>query len=131
MTSTKIAQSLAIYGVLPNKTKTAKVLGLDKNRHFWRGMVDGDGHVRLSSRNQAVIGLTGTKEICLQFARFVRDVSSAKGGIFRNHSIWEMRAKCKPAAEIIRCLYDPCEIALPRKLEAAKKVLAFYSPYRP
>lgn len=52
--SKHIVQSLARYGIIPNKTYDHSVsIYIPKGkleRHFWRGCVDGDGHVGLYGR---------------------------------------------------------------------------------
>jgi hypothetical protein len=32
-----------MFGVIPKKRLVAKVIGLEGNRHFWRGVLDRDG----------------------------------------------------------------------------------------
>jgi len=44
--SKRIAGKLIEFGVTARKSLTAKVIGLQDNRHFWRGVVDGDGHIK-------------------------------------------------------------------------------------
>ena len=41
--SKKIADILAMFGVIPKKSLVAKVIGLEGNRHFWCGVLDRDG----------------------------------------------------------------------------------------
>ena len=44
--SKSIADRLIELGVTPRKSLTARVIGLENNRHFWRGVLDGDGYIK-------------------------------------------------------------------------------------
>ena len=41
-TSKRLAGKLIAFGVTHRKSLTAKVIGLEDDKHFWRGVLDGD-----------------------------------------------------------------------------------------
>ena len=47
--SARLVAALSIYGVTHNKTLEGRAQGLEMNRHFWRGMIDGDGHISIAT----------------------------------------------------------------------------------
>jgi intein-encoded DNA endonuclease-like protein len=61
-----LADALSRYGVLPKKTHTTKVIGLENNRDFWRGVVDGDGYIGFH-KGKARIDLVGSETLLSQF----------------------------------------------------------------
>jgi len=118
--SNRIVEKLAEYGIVPRKSKTAKVPeSLNNNRHFWRGMVDGDGWVsRRRNNNRPLIGLCGTPDVIEKFQNFLQ----ATWYNYRPHAINSKSDYCceisvcgKWAVKIIRLLYTDCSIALDRK----------------
>lgn len=134
VTSQQIGEKLISYGVVPNKTYSAKCLNeeLLNNRHFWRGMIDGDGCIRQykSPRTNVKtlsksIDLTGTKEICEQFLDFVRKIIPNKNTVRKL-----IRAKCSricfygnTAEAIIKHLYEDCTVSLDRKYSLAQDII--------
>ena len=128
--SSKIAADIARYGIVPRKTFIAKALnGVEKSRHFWRGVVDGDGCLGINRRtvrgktySYPRLELCGSEELMWQFYKFVTDFTTMKrswprpmGSIFRItiHA---------PAQDVIGFLYKDCSIALSRKLRLAKAI---------
>lgn len=70
--SNRIADKLAEYGIVPRKSKIAKVPEILKNnRHFWRGMVDGDGWISQRQDGSIATGICGTHDIVYNFKKFV------------------------------------------------------------
>ena len=130
--SHRLADALAKYGVLPRKSLTAKVSGLEENRHFWRGVIDGDGGVyesaRASGRIRPSVYLCGSLELLWQFADFVqKSVGGSLPGVTGLGTIWQCSVQDRRAVAFIHQVYGDCEVALPRKWEVANRLM-FWQP---
>lgn len=123
--SSKIAESLAKYGVTPRKSFTAKVIGLENNRHFWRGMIDGDGCISdISKGRPKSVGLVGSKASMEQFALFVGAITNLpKPKVRRRENIYTVNLYHLRAEKIISLLYEDCTISLSRKLARAERII--------
>lgn len=64
--SSKVGVALAKFGITPRKSHTAKVEHLEDDRHFWRGVVDGDGSLYWSD-GKPNITLIGSFDLVSQF----------------------------------------------------------------
>jgi hypothetical protein len=112
---------LAAIGIAPGpKTGCEHApLGLEHNRQFWRGVVDGDGWVRPKQR---VLGLvTASPTLRDQFAEFV---STAIGctptfSVRSEGTLYQMSLAGSNAAALASLLYAGSTFALPRKRAAA------------
>lgn len=70
-----IVEKMKEYGIVPNKTFiTCAPEVFMNNRHFWRGVMDGDGSFSISNGERLVFqgALYGTKELCNEFTNFLR-----------------------------------------------------------
>lgn len=77
--SNRIVKKLAEYGVVPRKSKIVKVPEqLKDNRHFWRGMVDGDGWVTFTDKGYPTFGLCGTYDVVSGFRDFINSMLRAQ-----------------------------------------------------
>lgn len=123
LVSRQMVDDLSRYGVTPKKTHTAKVSDqLAFNRHFWRGVIDGDGS--LSSRVDApVLQLTGSIHLTTQFSRFSSSVSQSTSRPCKSRGSFNVCVSSSPAVRLIRHLYSDCSVALPRKLAKAREVM--------
>jgi hypothetical protein len=124
ITSHHIANALAKFGVLPRKSLTAKVIGLENNEDFWRGVIDGDGTVAKSSDADALLSLCGSRALMLQFATFVAKQTNTKPPtLYKQGHIFIVKLYGKRAAFIAELLYSGCSVALQRKLENAERII--------
>jgi len=126
--SKRLAAILARYGVVPRKSHTTKVIGLEHNRDFWRGVVDGDGwvsiqHPKTLRHAKPCVGLTGSLELLTQFCTFVETIAPSHVHPHPMHSIFSVSWLGRSALTVVRSLYTNCTISLPRKWEMAKRIL--------
>lgn len=127
--SDRLASDLGRCGLVPRKTKVAKVIGLEDNQHFWRGAVDGDGYLAMMPRNKgrylrAVLAfVSGSEVFANQFADFARSRTPCKARVYFSKGVWNVMLHSCHAVEVVRALYGDCSVALPRKLEIAQRML--------
>jgi len=128
LSSVHMARTLRAHGLGPRKSYTAipaKVpLGLE--RHYWRGLVDGDGYVSLDAHGRYRVGLYGTQAIVEGFYNFCMAV--APGVINsrpRRHkgTLWSFSVGSKRGVQgLVRTLYTGPPV-LSRKQERATAAL--------
>lgn len=129
--SNKICSDVFKFGITERKSLTAKVTYLDKNRHFWRGMIDGDGTIYSRKvDNHMMIYLIGSKDIAHQFYEFIkifRPYLYSKPRLQKkNGNSWDIRVAGKDAAVIMDILYHNAPIALPRKSKHALELVEIF-----
>lgn len=116
--SNRICDKLAEYGIVPRKSKIAEIPeSMKNNRHFWRGMIDGDGWVSLK-----MLGLCGTLSVVSSFRQFIEDL-----GLILNINIprvvismktnfcYECRYQGRYTKILLSHLYQSDDISLNRK----------------
>jgi len=127
ISSTRLVDSVARFGVVPHKTHTAVAPDFVlNNRHWWRGCVDGDGMITSNSHGKPTFGLCGTKSLVTQFAEYLRQTITFRAGVRRDKSIWCLYVSGQAAVEGIRLLYEGASVSLARKQAAATDVMRAY-----
>ena len=130
ISSAKIASDLATYGVVPKKSLTAKPAdSIAMNPAFWRGMIDGDGHVSLFRDSHGypkpVVGLTGSLGCVTAFREFVlRYHPSHSATHHKQDNIYHHRVYSRGAVEVLKILYPSGAFALTRKYDLAHKIIS-------
>ncbi len=126
--SKEIAARLAELGLVENKTFIVKAPDILKNnRHFWRGYLEGNGHISVDSQNRAVFEISsGSKVILEQFMEYanllvplarvkVTDESKKNG--------YRVRFCGKYGAFLLDHLYQDAPVVMSRKYEAVQQVI--------
>jgi hypothetical protein len=123
--SKKLADRLACFGVLPRKSMTAKVEGLEKDRDFWRGVVDGDGTLGLYGTPESPqIRLAGSRALVSQFSSFMRALSTrCKCNIYPQSSIFVTYAVGCDACTVVSMLYKGASVSLDRKVKKVDEIV--------
>lgn len=129
ITSKKIAKTLAKWGVVPRKGKTNNTKPLNEaadSVDFWRGMIDGDGHISLTHR---IVVLVGRRNLILSFCEFVKnnfnlDISNKIYTDINGGS--RITLYPKTAKKVLKLLYEkaPENIRLERKYNSALKLIS-------
>ena len=102
------------------------------DRHFWRGMVDGDGWLSIGKHRGPILGLCGSETVCNQFLEFCKTITDnikvsvlrRKGELF---TVVLTKNKCLPIA---RHLYLDQQICLPRKYNKYLEFEEFFKNYQ-
>jgi hypothetical protein len=125
--SEKMYNDLIKHGLEERKSLTATLpTGIPKNlyRHFWRGLVDGDGHICIiNTKNKGYrytsieIGLCGTKDVMIGFENYTKNYINTKAKTRTNKMIWRFSVGGKNALQLCSLLYDNSMIYLDRKLK--------------
>jgi len=122
---------LCEFGVVPNKSTYEKAGGgVELNRHFWRGWVDGDGCLSIRKNdNRPFLSLCGSYDLMTQFHEFVKTMvhgykvklHPTPGG---NKRFYQSHVSGKQAIQIIKILYSDCDVYLPRKMRIANSIIS-------
>lgn len=122
-----LCEGLGRWGVVPRKSghEVAPELPHELVRHFWRGVLDGDGWVCRSGRKWFV-GITGSAALCQAFGAYVRGVLPETRAEVRANGTarkFQVSGTTGPR-ELLRVLYEGAAVALPRKAEKARECIA-------
>lgn len=125
--------SLEHRGIVPCKSKIVEMPELPTRleKHFWRGVIDGDGSFNVYRRpNRAkkqngrgrpsttgrqifTVGIVGSRDICQAFkTRF-------GGSVSRKAGVWQASLTGQRAITLIQRLYGSAHLALARKRQLA------------
>jgi len=124
--STRIATDLASFGVTQSKSHTASVKRLANNRHFWRGVVDGDGSVyrRGGKYNYPGLFLCGSLPLMNQFLAYLtKHIPDIKCSVTRSPTVYTLHVGGKAAREACGLLYGRASVALERKESVARGII--------
>ncbi|MDQ6863016.1 MAG: hypothetical protein M3044_04260 [Thermoproteota archaeon] len=123
--SKRIAENLIGYGVTAKKSLTAKVIGLQDNKHFWRGVLDGDGHIKnRDGKDGDRVVVSGSHDLMYQFMTFIENnIPNARTRLIADRKIYRLILYSYTARKILCLLYENCVVALDRKLEQARRMI--------
>lgn len=125
VSSPHMCQSLAAYGCFQNKTTRTKLLRAlppELERHFWRGVTDGDGSLVLCN-NKWALGAVGSREILEAFKSFSLQHVASDAEVCPHKSICVLRWSSTKAQAMARILYVDAPTALPRKRALAEQLM--------
>lgn len=122
--SEKICSDLKVLGIVQNKTgKCYKPeISEELERHFWRGVCDGDGHLYLHGGKYPRVGLLGNEELMNSFVLFCRKNNIFGGCISKVKAIkafnmLDVRFVGRSGKQALDLLYKNSNIYLDRKFE--------------
>lgn len=123
--SKRLCDDLAERGVIRNKTFRTTPGRFVDDRHFWRGIIDGDGCIGFTKpiKNYPSIQLVGSFDIVMGFVNFVAAHCYKSRAMPRKRkNIYIVWLPGRASVAIAKTLYGDCVIALQRKLEKAQVV---------
>lgn len=126
--SVKLVKKLEKYGITERKSLTASVSNenLYNSKHFWRGVIDGDGHIGMTTNNNngkiyPRIELVGSKDMVSKFNNFVfKNIIQHRSQTRKHKSIYIVSFHGKTAIPVVEYLYSNSHIYLDRKNVLAK-----------
>jgi hypothetical protein len=128
VSSNEIADDLMQYNMKPRKTKCYEVPDtLEENRHFWRGVIDGDGNIgkykHHNDKFYSRLTLTNNKSVCKSFKSFCNLLVNVKTSICdKKNSSYSFSINGDKCVPILRFLYKNTNTFLNRKHKKAKNI---------
>ena len=118
-------------GMTPRKSLTAIVptLKQDLLKHFWRGVVDGDGSMGIYinkkryNHKSFVISLVGSNAVVSEFARYIQCNTGISLAVNPSRKIFVAKTTNEFAIRIIKLLYENSTIFMDRKSQLAKRMI--------
>jgi hypothetical protein len=120
--SHRLVNDLRTLGIGPGSHSVAPTLAM--NRHFWRGVVDGDGWIGISGTPR--FSLAAHRPLLLQFLTFCEETCGLhipKSRIEQIKGIHQLRAGGLAAVRIIHALYSDAPVVLERKRVVGERIL--------
>ena len=129
--SVELFNSLQLFGIIPNKTYNfcldISLIPNHLHKHFWRGMIDGDGCV-VSTDKSRVLQLTGHKEVCKMFLDHIKQYFDTKVSILPDGSVFTVKFSKTLAGQVARYFYENSTIHLERKYKKAMSITGVKNP---
>lgn len=128
ISSRKITNALLALGVTERKSLTIRPCEQVPNelkRHYWRGLVDGDGYITYSTKNRTwCAGLVGSKFITEGFREFIANLTNSKAQVLHMQSIFRVTFTGNNLArKVVKVLYEDATVYLERKKNLADHIL--------
>jgi hypothetical protein len=121
--SDTIVSALEAWGWRP-KLQHKPIAELCESRDFWRGVLDGDGHISLR-HSRPRLELVGGFDLLNAFQGFLSKNMKTGSTVRKHKSIYRIQLSSKRAIEAADLLYGRCSVALSRKLNAALNIKRF------
>ena len=132
--SRQVVDSLNKLGVVSNKSLVLRPASVDPilERHYWRGVIDGDGTVGMFGGNsQPRVSLIGSLWVVRGFCDYVQRISGEIKEPKSHVSVWNVCFAKRRVAEVVaRELYENCSVSLDRKQIAAESIWLCRKPRR-
>lgn len=125
-----ITENLRNQNIEPNKSTIEKLPNIDwlNDRHFWRGVMDGDGHVKMSATHRSHILLVGSFEIIQGFIEFCDNTVGLKVQRVpkaiqcKNKILYHVQINNTDAKNVVNYLYKNSTVHLYRKYAEMLKI---------
>ena len=134
--STKIVKDLKKYGVVPRKSLTIKPytkLNEELQKHYWRGMIDGDGCINnRKGKNKWRLSLVGNKYIINGFKKYIKKRFDTKANPSKLKNVWTFSCGGNIIVKkIITYFYKDATVFLDRKMKLAQEIMNMKNYVRP
>lgn len=117
-----LVRNLNNLGITPRKSAQETITNslCKYNRHFWRGVVDGDGHIYIS-KQRSILALVGSEDIVQSFIDFcIQEVGLETNRIksskqYKNCTLFKVQLTGNDARNVAKYLYNDTSLCLTRK----------------
>ncbi len=106
-----LRNSLIYKGVITNN-KTHFNISEELERHYWRGIIDGNGCLKPNTNE---IGIVGSKSICDAFQKFCQKYIKTRSIVHKEGNIYRYYLHGIVAFDIAKILYKNSQVYLDRK----------------
>jgi hypothetical protein len=132
LTSKQLVSRLVAIGINPRKSLSTRSIHakipVELHRHYWRGLVDGDGWLIYSDAIYPSIGLCGDIDVIENFKKYAHQVCVADRKIEVSGNIFVIRYSGGDAVSLAKSLYSEATIYLERKYNRYLQFLD-YDPF--
>ena len=117
------------FGITPRKSHNLKINSeiLINSKHFWRGVIDGDGCLSINNKNDGYsyprMTLVGTYDLLCQFKDFVYNNINYTCKVYNHDKIYQIELHNNQARDMTEILYSNAKTYLDRKMEIAKSFI--------
>lgn len=121
--SAEMATDLAWHGMRPNKTfsTTSAQVAVELERHYWRGVIDGDGDFAKSGDS---LKLVGDYDVVLAFQKFVLSYCpQVRANIRKNENIFTFSIRRQATLCMLQAMYGDARVFLDRKYRRAQEIV--------
>jgi hypothetical protein len=102
------------------------------SKHFWRGVIDGDGSLGITKTNRCFLSLvTKSEHVAQAFGELLKSITGKHKEINRNKrdAVFNITIFIEDAKKVIEFLgYNDTNITIPRKKQSALDVLSWVRP---
>ena len=117
VTSETLVNGLRLHGVSERKSLNSSPASIPARlvRHYWRGVVDGDGSIPQSGDSPR-ISLVGSRDMVSGFCNFAALVCGSEATPSPSGRVFQCSIKHRKAGLLLRVLYDGALVYLDRKM---------------
>lgn len=117
ITSGYLVDSLKRFGITERKSRSTKIVGLNNNLHFWRGVIDGDGCLYRNKEGYRVLFLCGSEPLMNQYADYLveQNLVRRRPSVRNIKIIKQVTVNGKEAAAAVYHFYANARVSLERK----------------
>lgn len=129
-TNKALVSGLVNLGLRPRKsTKETVPHEMKFDKHFWRGLIDGDGSVSNRNGKYPILNLCGSKEVCECFIEFCNECVLETEPYLRQvkDNFYSVTYNGKKSLPLIKYIYEDSKIYLSRKKNIAEEILNAFS----
>lgn len=125
--SRRLGEKLISYGIVPHKGKNGCECnkGLANNKHFWRGVIDGDGSLGVYKRGES-LNLTGSYKLLNQFLSYVKTICNTKSNVTKDRNTFRVVFGYDKAKFLVKHFYKDATVYLERKMQVAQGVIDYH-----